>query len=273
MNPPVPKYKFRQGTMPLLVSMPHVGTHIPPGIAAGMTPAALQLPDTDWHLEQLYDFLEELGASILIATHSRYVVDLNRARDNSNLYPGLDTTGLCPIDTFHKEPLYQAGKAPDEEDIQQRCSEYWNPYHAALADELQRIRAEHGIAMLWDAHSICSVVPRFFDGRLPDLNLGTGGGTSCAAGLAERLQAVAESATGYSAAFNGRFKGGYITRNYGKPADNVHAVQLELSEITYMDERFPYRFDQALANRVRPTLRRFLQVMLDWNQTPVTAPI
>jgi len=149
MNPSISKYKFRQGTMPLLVSMPHVGTHIPPDIAAGMTAAALQLPDTDWHLEQLYDFLDEFGASALVATHSRYVIDLNRARDESNLYPGLDTTGLCPIDTFHKEPLYQAGKAPDEEGIQQRCSEYWNPYHAALADELQRIRAEHGIAMLW----------------------------------------------------------------------------------------------------------------------------
>jgi N-formylglutamate deformylase len=266
MNPPIPKYKFRQGTLPLLVSMPHVGTHIPPEIGAAMTPAALQLPDTDWHLEQLYDFLEELGASVLIATHSRYVIDLNRSRDNTNLYPGLDTTGLCPIDTFHKEPLYRAGKMPDQAAIQQRCAEYWDPYHGALADELQRIRSEHGIAMLWDAHSICSVVPRFFNGRLPDFNLGSAGGTSCGPGLTERLRAIAVSATNYSLAVNGRFQGGYITRNYGKPAEHIHAVQLELSEITYMDERFPYRFDQALADRVRPILRRFLQAMLDWEQ-------
>jgi len=269
MNPSIPTYKLRQGTVPLLVSMPHVGTHVPREMSADMTSAALQLPDTDWHLERLYDFLDELGASVLVATHSRYVIDLNRARDDSNLYPGLDTTGLCPVDTFHKEPLYQAGKTPNAAIIQHRCSDYWDPYHRALADELQRIRTGHGIAMLWDAHSICSVVPRFFDGRLPDFNLGTAGGTSCGPGLGERLQQVAASAGDYSVALNGRFKGGYITRNYGKPADNFHAVQLELSEITYMGEQFPYPFSQSLATRVRPVLRRLLEVMLPWAEEHV----
>ncbi len=264
-----PTFKFHQGALPLLVSMPHVGVHIPPDIAATMTDAALTLPDTDWHLEQLYDFLEARGASVLIATHSRYVVDLNRPMDNTNLYPGQDTTGLCPIDTFHKEPLYRAGLLPDEAAIGQRCAQYWSPYHAALHEELQRMRNEHGIAMLWDAHSICSVVPRFFEGRLPDFNIGTANGTSCGAGLAERLLAAAASAPQYSVALNGRFKGGHITRRYGQPAANIHAVQLELSQITYMEEQFPYRFDATRADAVRPTLRRFLDVMLDCARSSV----
>ncbi len=264
MDEIVPKFRFRQGSAPLLVSMPHVGTHIPATIAAGMTEAALRLPDTDWHLEELYDFLDALGVSVLAATHSRYVVDLNRPMDDANLYPGQDTTGLCPADTFSKELLYRPGQAPDEEGIRQRCEAYWLPYHTALAKELQRIRKEHGIAMLWDAHSICSVVPRFFEGRLPDLNIGTAAGASCATGLAQQLLAAASSANNYSTALNGRFKGGYITRNYGQPAANIHAVQLELSQRTYMEEAFPYRFDRVLAEGVRPTLRGLLEVMLEW---------
>ena len=266
MNPHIPKYKFRQGTAPLLVSMPHAGVHIPPEIGAGMTAAALQLADTDWHLEQLYDFLDELGASVLIATHSRYVIDLNRPLDNTNLYPGQDTTGLCPVDTFNKEPVYQPGRIPDEAEMQRRGAQYWQPYHTALAQELQRIRSEHGIAMLWDAHSIGSIVPRFFEGRLPDFNIGTADGASCAPDLTERLRNLAQSAQGYSAAVNGRFKGGHITRYYGKPAAHIHAVQLELSQATYMEEQFPYRFDDALAAKVRPALRSLLNVMVEWAQ-------
>lgn len=266
MNEPVTKYTFRKGTTPLLVSMPHAGVHIPPQIAAGMTAAALRLPDTDWHLEQLYDFLDELGASVLIATHSRYVIDLNRPLDNANLYPGQDTTGLCPVDTFSREPVYQPGRMPDEAEMQRRGAQYWQPYHTALAQELQRMRSEHGIAMLWDAHSIASVVPRFFEGRLPDFNLGTAAGASCAPDLTERLRHIAQSARDYSTAVNGRFKGGHITRHCGKPAENIHAVQLELSQATYMEEEFPYRFDENLAKKVRPTLRSLLNVMLAWAQ-------
>jgi N-formylglutamate deformylase len=259
----VPKFKFRQGRAPLLVSMPHVGTHIPADIASNMTEAALKLPDTDWHLEQLYDFLDELGASVLVATHSRYVIDLNRPSDNANLYPGQDTTGLCPIDTFHKDAIYRAGALPDEAEIRRRVDAYWTPYHAKLSAELQRIRAEHGIAMLWDAHSICSVVPRFFEGRLTDFNIGTASGTSCAPQLGERLLDAARHSSGHSAVLNGRFKGGHITRHYGKPQQNIHAVQLELAEATYMQEDHPYRFDETLANGVRPALRSFIELMLN----------
>jgi len=262
----VEKFLFHRGRLPLLVSMPHAGEYIPPDIRANMSAVALDIADTDWHMPQLYNFLEQLGASTLVATHSRYVIDLNRPEDNVNLYPGQDTTGLCPVDTFHKEPLYQAGKNPDEAEIQRRVTEYWRPYHQQLEQELQRLRAEHGVAMLWDAHSIASVVPRFFEGRLPDLNLGTGAGSSCAPELTQQLQAVAAQAAdaGYSHAVNGRFKGGHITRHYGKPEQNIHAVQLEQAQITYMEEQLPFAFDEQRAARVRPTLQRFMDVMLAW---------
>jgi N-formylglutamate deformylase len=268
MNKPVPVFKFRQGRVPLLVSMPHVGTHIPSHISADMTDVAQQLADTDWHLEALYNFLDALGASVLVATHSRYVIDLNRPPDNANLYPGQDTTGLCPVDSFDRHPLYQVGKEPGDAEIAERIQQYWQPYHSALNVELQRIRKQHGVAMLWDAHSIASKVPRFFEGRLPDFNLGTASGSSCSDELSKQLLAIADSAGGtgvrYSAALNGRFKGGYITRQYGKPENNIHAVQLELSQITYMEESYPFRFDETIAQQVRPTIARFLETTLAW---------
>ena len=251
-------YRFIAGRAPLLVSMPHTGTYIPADLKKRMTAAALALPDTDWHLEKLYDFLGELGASVLVATHSRYVVDLNRPPDNQNLYPGQDTTGIVPVDTFHKEAVY-AGAAPTPEEIAQRIGEYWKPYHAKLQDALADIKAKHGYALLWDAHSIFSEVPRFFQGKLPDFNLGTADGRSCGAGIGEALLKQVEE---YSAVLNGRFKGGYITRRYGDPASGVHAVQLELSEATYMDERPPYALREDLARRLRPQLRVLLELFL-----------
>ncbi len=255
-------FRFRPGPSPLLVSMPHTGTHIPEALAARMTPVARLVADTDWHMERLYGFLDELGASVLVATHSRYVVDLNRPPDGANLYPGKDTTALVPVDTFHKEPLYPEGTEPDAAEIEARVAAYWRPYHAKLAEALQAIKAKHGYALLWDAHSIFSEVPRFFEGRLTDFNLGTAEGRSCATGVGERLLARIE---GYTAALNGRFKGGYITRHYGNPAAGVHAVQLELSEITYMDERapFPYREDLAAPTQrqIRTLVEEFLRAV------------
>lgn len=255
MNP----FEFRAGHAPLLVSMPHTGTHVPEALARRMTPAALALPDTDWHLARLYDFLDALGASVLVATHSRYVVDLNRPPDNANLYPGQDSTGLVPLDTFHRAPIYAPGQAPDEAEIAERVAVYWQPYHAKLGEELERLRARHGRALLWDAHSILSVVPRFFAGTLPDFNLGTADGRSCGRGVGEALLEVAGRAGTHRAVLNGRFKGGYITRRYGHPAEGVHAVQLELSEATYMEERPPYRWRDDLASGLRPCLRAMLE--------------
>jgi N-formylglutamate deformylase len=249
-------FKFREGTSPLLVSMPHTGTHLPEHIAGRMTEEALRLPDTDWHLERLYDFLDELGASVLVATHSRYVVDLNRPPDNASLYPGQDTTPLVPIDTFHKQPLYRPGDEPDEAEISERVETYWAPYHLQLESELEKLKQQHGYALLWDAHSIFSVVPRFFRGTLAELNLGTADGRSCGAGIGEALMTKVQ---GYSAVLNGRFKGGYITRTYGAPSDNIHAVQLELSEATYMEEVAPFNFREQLAGRLRPQLRALIE--------------
>ncbi|HEY7687609.1 MAG TPA: N-formylglutamate deformylase [Dongiaceae bacterium] len=259
-------YKFTPGAAPLLVSMPHIGTHVPADIAGRMTNSALTLPDTDWNLDRLYDFLGALGAATIQATHSRYVIDLNRAPDGKALYPGASNTELCPTTQFDDSPIYRPGQAPGEAEIQSRRDAYWRPYHERLVAELKAIKAQHGYALLFDAHSIKSVVPRFFEGRLPDLNLGTGDGSSAAAGLAARLIEAAGEAIDYTSVLNGRFKGGYITRNYGRPAERVHAVQLELAEITYMDEDPPFGFRDDLAARLRPHLRALLEAMLAWGR-------
>jgi N-formylglutamate deformylase len=248
-------FKFRAGRTPLLVSMPHTGTHVPVEIKKRLTGEALALPDTDWHLEKLYDFLDGIGASALVATHSRYVVDLNRPPDNANLYPGQDSTPLVPLDTFHRAPLYRSGEEPDAAEIGRRVETYWRPYHEKLAEELARMKEKYDYALLWDAHSILSEVPRFFSGKLTELNLGTADGHACGSGIGEGLM---QKVAGYGAVLNGRFKGGYITRTYGDPANGVHAVQLELSEATYMKETPPFRFDNSLAKRLRPQLRALI---------------
>ncbi len=260
-------FRFRQGTRPLLISIPHAGTHIPDALLRRMMPIARSVPDTDWHLEQLYDFAEALGASVLVGTHSRYVIDLNRPPDDTNLYPGKDTTGLCPIDTFKKQPLYRMGEEPDETEIRHRVGTYWKPYHAKLQEELARIRITHGSALLWEAHSIASEVPRFFPGRLTDFNLGTADGRACAPGVGAALLEIAAAAEGYSAVLDGRFKGGYITRTYGRPAEGVQAVQLELTHITYMDEPPPFAFRPDRAEKVRPHLKAMVTAFLQFAGT------
>ncbi|MDB5928736.1 MAG: N-formylglutamate amidohydrolase [Polaromonas sp.] len=259
-----PAFRFRQGTQPLLISMPHVGTHVPPALAARFTPQARDVPDTDWHLERLYGFAEALGASVLAATHSRYVIDLNRPPDDQNLYPGQDTTGLCPVDTFDKAPIYAAGDLPDEKEISARRDAIWLPYHRQLQAELDRLKAAHGTVVLWDAHSIRSVLPRFFDGTLPDLNFGTANGASCDPALAQALLQIGEAANGYRAVLNGRFKGGHITRQYGRPADGVHAVQLEMTQCSYMREAMPFDYLPEGAAGVQPHLRAMLLAALDF---------
>lgn len=262
-----PLFSFHQGELPLLISMPHVGTNLAPEVAAQMHPLAQQLADTDWHLPLLYNMAEELGASRIHANYSRYVIDLNRAPDDTNLYPGQDTTGLCPLDTFAKQALYLDGKTPDAAEVQRRILQYWQGYHQQLQAELERLRAKHGIAILWDAHSIASQVPRFFEGQLPDLNFGTAGGTSCEIGLQQALAHSLQDYRGptpYSHVFNGRFKGGYITRHYGQPERNIHAVQLEMSQCIYMDEAAPYTYRPDLAAQVQPLLKALLGTCLNW---------
>ncbi len=260
-------FHFHQGDSPILISMPHVGTNIPPEVRAQLTSAADQLTDTDWHLPLLYNMTDELGVSVIHAEYSRYVIDLNRSSDDSNLYPGQDTTGLCPIDTFAKQALYLDGKIPDAAEVQRRIQEYWQPYHQQLQAELERLRARHGIAILWDAHSIASQVPRFFQGKLPDLNFGTADQHSCASGLQQTLADTLQNNVtepAFSHIFNGRFKGGYITRNYGQPAQNIHAVQLEMSQCIYMDEATPYSYRADLAAQVQPLLRNLICACQTW---------
>ena len=261
MSQPAP-FVFHQGTQPLLISMPHAGTYVPPTLAARFTEEARQVPDTDWHMERLYAFAKDMGASILAATHSRYVVDLNRPPDGASLYPGQNVTGLCPVDTFDDTPIYTRGDVPDDSEIAARRDAVWAPYHAQLRAELDRIRAQHGVAVLWDAHSIRSVLPRFFEGKLPDLNLGTADGASCSPALAQELLAIARSAPGYTGVLNGRFKGGHITRHYGQPERNIHAVQLEMTQCSYMQEALPFSYLPEVAAGVQPHLERMLKAVL-----------
>jgi N-formylglutamate deformylase len=255
-------YFFERGSLPLLVSMPHVGTQLPADLAARMTSAARQVPDTDWHLPRLYNFLQAMGANLLVAVNSRYVIDLNRDPEGKSLYPGANNTELCPLTTFEFEPVYLEGQAPDEAEVAARVERYWRPYHAKLAEELAAIRARHGYALLFDAHSIKSVLPRFFEGQLWDINLGTGGGSSAAPQVGQALLAAAQAFPEYTSILNGRFKGGYITRAYGNPAQHVHAAQLELSWRAYMDEGGSFAFDEARAGQVRPLLRRVIDTLL-----------
>jgi N-formylglutamate deformylase len=257
-------YTLTRGTTPLLVSLPHAGTLIPPAIAAKLQPRALQAEDTDWHLDRLYAFAADLGASLIVPRHSRYVVDLNRPRDNRPMYAGTNNTELCPTRFFSGEPLYREGRAPDGTEVQARVTTYWQPYHDALQAELHRLHDKHGHALLWDGHSIRSELPWLFDGRLPDLNLGTASGQACAPSLRAALAEVLQSQAEFSVAIDGRFKGGHITRQYGRPGQGIHAVQMEQCWSTYMLESPPYTWDAARAARVQPLLHRLLQTMLAW---------
>ena len=258
-----PAFEFHPGHVPLLVSFPHVGTYVPAGVAERLTEEANHVPDTDWHLPQLYAFVKAMGASTLVATHSRYVVDLNRSPDGTSLYPGQSVTGLCPIDTFDDTPLYRAPELqPDDAEIAQRCAAVWQPYHDQLQAELERLLALHGKVVLWDAHSIRAVLPRFFEGKLPDLNLGTGDGKSCDPALAQALLEIAQQAPGHTAVLNGRFKGGPITRHYGTPARNLHAVQLEMTQCSYMQETLPFDYLPERAAAITPTLEKMLEKAL-----------
>ncbi|MEX3963667.1 N-formylglutamate deformylase [Paraburkholderia sp. EG286B] len=254
----VPVFTLHPGRIPLLVSIPHLGTCIPEDIASTMTDVASQTDDCDWHLDRLYSFAKHLGASIITPSYARYVIDLNRPPDDANLYPGQDTTGLVPVDTFDRKPLYLDGQLPGRPEISRRRDIYWKPYHEALVGELAALKQQHGVVLLWEAHSIRSQVPRLFDGILPDFNFGTAGGGSAVPGLAEEMAKIVEDYGSYSVVANGRFRGGYITREYGRPHEGIHAIQLELAQRTYMDEDFPYAYDNSRAALIEPLLERLV---------------
>lgn len=251
-------FALHRGTQPLLVSLPHDGAHIPDALAERMTAVARRAPDTDWFVSRLYDFVRALGASVLVPTHSRYVVDLNRPPDDVSLYPGQNTTGLCPSVRFSGDPVYLPGLAPDEAEVRERVERYWHPYHAALAAELDRLRAAHGRVLLWEGHSIRGQVPFLFEGRLPDINIGTAEGRSCRAIVQAAIEQRLAAQRDYSWVVNGRFKGGYITRHYGRPDAGVDAVQLELVQACYMDED-ALTYDESRAARIQTVIADLLR--------------
>ena len=257
-------FTLHRGSAPLLVSLPHVGTHLPIELRARMVERAVLVEDTDWHLERLYGFVRALGASLLVPRLSRYMIDLNRPPENAPMYPGANNTELCPTRFFTGDPLYLSGQAPDEAEVQRRLAQCWRPYHDALRGELERLRARHGHVVLFDGHSIKTELPWLFDGRLPDLNLGTASGASCAASLRNELAAVLAAQSRFTQVVDGRFKGGYITRHYGRPEAGVHAVQLEMGWRCYMEEAPPWAFDEQRAAQVTPLLRQLIEAMLAW---------
>jgi N-formylglutamate deformylase len=259
-------FSLQQGRVPLLISLPHVGTEIPPELHDHFVPRALASEDTDWHLERLYRPLaEKLGASLIVPRYSRYVIDLNRPPDDAPLYPGASGgTGLVPTRFFTNEPLYRDGHEPDAAAIAARRETYWRPYHEALAAEMTRLRAAHGRALIFEGHSIRSELPWLFEGRLPAMNLGTADGASSAPGITTALGEVLAGHASHDHVVNGRFKGGYITRHFGRPAEGWHAVQLEMCQRCYMDEAADPRqaWDEARAAEVSPLLEALLGRLL-----------
>jgi N-formylglutamate amidohydrolase len=264
MKPP-PPFSLLPGRRPLLVSVPHAGRYVPPNIARDLEHGPEVLPDTDHFVDHLYAFAQEIGVSLLVAHWSRWVVDLNRPRDNAPLYAGQATTGLVPRTRFDGTPIWRAGTAPDERQVDERVELGWVPYHQALEQELRRLRSRFGFVVLWDGHSIRSRVPRLFDGVLPDLNLGTNSGASCAPGLralvADRLAGLSQ----WTSVVDGRFRGGHITRHYGRPDEHVHALQLELAQSTYLDEAVqPAVWDPERAAPLIRDLRSLIDGVAEW---------
>src|ERR1700734_3647912 len=220
-------FQLVRGRTPLIVSMPHVGTQVPEAVEREFTPVARALTDTDWFVDRLYDFVPELGASVIAAQYSRYVIDLNRPPNDAALYPGMTSTGLCPTHSFAGEPLYGSSvETLPASEIERRRQRYWQPYHDALGGVIADTRGRRGFALLLDAHSIRSFVPRLFTGRLPDINIGTADGSSCDPELLRPLLEILAAQSQFSFVVNGRFKGGYITRHYGSPGEGVHALQI-----------------------------------------------
>ncbi len=239
------------GDAPLVIGLPHTGIDIPAELEGRFVSSWLARKDADWWVDRLYAFAADMGATKVRTRLSRSVIDCNRDPSGQSLYPGQTTTGLCPTETFDGEPLYRAGEEPDEAEIARRRSAYFDPYHAALSAELDRLHALHGQVVLYDAHSIISHVPRLFDGALPQFNIGTDGGTTCDSALEAAVVAAAE-ATGRSHVVNGRFRGGWTTRHYGRPAEGYHAIQMELAMCGYLTEpaqpspvNWPPPFDPA----------------------------
>jgi N-formylglutamate deformylase len=255
-------FTFHRGSLPLLVSIPHAGIEVPEPVGQRFTVAGRQLPDTDWYVDQLYAFAADMGASVIKANYSRYVVDLNRSPDSSSLYATNPTSPVCPAFTFGGDEIYRPGEEPQRAEIAERIGRYWQPYHDCIHQEIERAHERHGFALLWDAHSIASEVPGLFAGVLPEFNLGTRDDTSCPPAVSNALLSSVHADGKYSAVLNGRFKGGYITLKYGQPANRIWAVQLELAQRTYMNESSREPFDPVRAHDVTRRIQALLHQYL-----------
>ncbi len=256
-------FRFEQGRFPVLVSFPHSSTALPPEIHARMTASGRAVPDTDWFLPRLYAFRDTFGFSEIEAQYSRYVIDPNRSTDGENLYPGRPTPLLCPVQCFDGSAIYKPGEAPGAEEIKTRAATYWKPYHAQIQQELHRLHQQHGLAVLLDLHSIRSQVPRLFDGTLPDINVGTNRDASCAPSLTAAIMDTLNAQSVCSHVLNGRFVGGYITRTHGKPDTGIHAVQIELSQVRYLNENTG-QWDEGKARETQVVLRQIIKAVVDW---------
>lgn len=257
--------RVEQGGAPLIVSIPHAGTEIPEGIH-GLVSPDLARYDADLYVDHLYAFARDLDATIVRTNVSRTVIDVNRDPSGHTLYPGQFTTGLCPIQTFDGTPLYEPGTLPDANEIDRRRAEWFTPYHTALAIQVERLRALHPAIVVYDAHSIRSVVPKLFEGELPNFNIGTNDGASCAPALQQAVEAICD-ASPYSRVTNGRFKGGWITRHYARPDDGVHSIQMELAMRTYLVEtpdHWPPPWHEDTAQACQSVLRPILSAAIDF---------
>lgn len=245
------------GDGPVILGVPHAGTDIPEDLLARLNDRGRDRVDTDWWVDRLYKDLLP-GATFVKALFHRYVIDANRDPEGASLYPGQNTTALCPTTDFDGAPIWQPGEAPGADEVEARRAAYHGPYHGALASEIERIKARHGVALLYDCHSIRSHVPYLFEGELPALNIGDNQGTTCAPTV-QHAAVEAAQASGFSYVLNGRFKGGWTTRHYGRPGDGVHALQMEIAQSAYMDERPPWTYRDDLAERLRPHLKTLLE--------------
>lgn len=251
------------GDSPLVLGLPHTGTDVPDDCLVRLNDTGRALSDTDWHIDRLYAGLVPDLTTVRTKVH-RYVIDVNRGPSDESLYPGQNTTGLCPVTDFDGNPIYLPGQEPDASEIERRRALFHAPYHGALQAELDRVKAIHGFAVLYDCHSIRSQIPFLFDSTLPDFNIGTNSGAACAPSLEAAVAGICEGAAGYSAVVNGRFKGGWTTRHYGRPAEGVHAIQMELAQSTYMLERAPLDYVAPCADRLRDHLKSILETLSDW---------
>ncbi|MBO9127155.1 MULTISPECIES: N-formylglutamate deformylase [unclassified Rhizobium] len=251
-------HETHQGTSPIILGFPHTGTDVPPAIWDRLNDNGKLLADTDWHIHDLYDGLIH-GVTTVRATFHRYVIDANRDPSGTSLYPGQNTTGLVPETDFDGLSIWKDGEAPDDADITERLRDFHAPYHAALAAEIERVKAIHGVAILYDCHSIRSHIPFLFEGKLPDFNIGTDLGKTCDRAIEQAVVSATASATGYDSILNGRFKGGWTTRHYGRPETGVHAIQMELAQSTHLQtEKPPFAYDTAKADRLRVHLKDIL---------------